>query len=61
MEEKFDTCKHRSKEKIVYQASPCCGTVYRDGYTCFKLNIEGLTSDICKYCEHYESDEKNEE
>ena len=54
MEDKFDTCKHRSEDKVVYEKSPCCGKVYRDGYTCYELNIENVTSDICKYCEFYE-------
>jgi hypothetical protein len=58
MEEKFETCKNRSVDKVVYESSPCCGTVFRDGYTCYRLNIQGLTQDICKYCEFYEQREK---
>lgn len=55
----FDTCKHRSEHKIVYSQSPCCGDVYDEGFTCYRLNIKGLTPDICQYCEYYEQKEEN--
>lgn len=58
---KFDTCKNRSQDIIHYEKSPCCGQVYREGYSCYRLNIEGLTADICRYCEHYEQRAENEE
>lgn len=60
MENKFETCKNRSKESVVYESSPCCGSTVREGYSCYRLNIEGLTPDICKYCEHYEERKEGE-
>lgn len=59
-QEKIDTCKFRSKEKIQVQSAGCCGRTAVENYTCFLfVDLAGITPDICDKCVYYQAREEN--
>jgi hypothetical protein len=62
-QEKFDSCKHRSKEKEPIDGagiSGCgaCSKSATEGYFCWKTGIVDVNPEICENCKHYITKEK---
>jgi hypothetical protein len=55
---KFDTCEHRSPEKVSKLIKRCScqgGSYVVEGYFCHKKNILKLEPEMCIDCDEYES------
>jgi hypothetical protein len=56
--EKFDNCRHRSKEVQAIDGaslSGCgsCSKVPKEGYFCWKMGIDDVNPEICGVCKSY--------
>lgn len=54
--EKYNTCKHRTIEKVEVGDFGCCGRpdTTRDGHICWATGIEDVQPENCKNCKIYE-------
>lgn len=57
MNEKFETCKHRSEDDKGQVVTTCCAQVLREGYFCFRKEIYNLNPYMCEKCDLYEKKE----
>ena len=61
-QEKFDTCRHRSKEVEAIDGaslSGCggCSKVPKFGYFCWRMEIDDVNPGVCEVCKSYGSPE----
>ena len=57
-QEKFDTCRHRSREVQAIDGaslSGCgaCSKVAKEGYFCWKKGIDDVNPGVCEVCKSY--------
>lgn len=54
-EEKFNSCRFRSHDKVPMGTVACCGNQVKEGYLCWhnRVNLEDISATICEKCVYY--------
>jgi hypothetical protein len=56
---KFNNCKWRTADHVIFYEKYCCGILTKFGYVCTRFDVGGVNPKYCVGCQAFEPRDEN--